>query len=103
VLSASKIDFEQWKAAIFNQMLTAASVEGEAGLKKFQSYIETAMNLGLDMIQFNVLNKDQLRDAQVHPKEYENLVVRVSGFNAHFVDLTKFVQDAFIDRSQHNL
>jgi benzylsuccinate synthase len=103
ILSASKIDFGKWKAAIFNQMLTNSSVEGDAGSKKFQSYIETAMHLGLDMIQFNVLDKAKLKDAQVHPENYENLVVRVSGFNAHFVDLAKFVQDAFIERSQHNL
>jgi benzylsuccinate synthase len=103
VLSASRIDFEQWKAAIFNQMLTASSVEGEAGLKKFQNYVETAMDLGLDMIQFNILNKETLKMAQKNPERYQNVVVRVSGFNAHFVDLAKFVQDAIIERSQHNL
>ncbi len=103
ILSASKIELEKWKAAIFNQMLTTSSVEGEAGLRKFQNYIETAMNLGLDTIQFNVLDKAVLRKAQQQPEQYQNLVVRVSGFNAHFIDLAKFVQDAIIDRSQHNL
>lgn len=103
ILSASKIDFEKWKAAIFNQMLTTSSVEGEAGLKKFQNYVETAMDLGLDMIQFNVLDKEVLKKAQQNPEQYQNLVVRVSGFNAHFVDLAKFVQDAIIERSQHQI
>ncbi len=103
VLSASNIEFEKWKAAIFNQMLTVSSLAGEAGLKKFQNYVETAMDLGLDMIQFNVLDKEKLRLAQKQPEKYPNLVVRVSGFNAHFIDLAKFVQDAIIDRSQHNL
>jgi len=103
ILSASKIDFEKWKAAIFNQMLTVSSVEGEVGLKKFQNYIETAMDLGLDMVQFNILDKAILKKAQGNPEEYQNLVVRVSGFNAHFVDLAKFVQDAIIERSQHQL
>jgi len=41
--------------------------------------------------------------AQKDPEKYQNLVVRVSGFNAHFVDLAKFVQDAIIDRTEHAL
>jgi pyruvate-formate lyase len=84
-------------------MLTMSSVQGEAGLAKFQNYVETAMSLGLDMIQFNVLDKKMLKQAQDTPEEFPNLVVRVSGFNAHFVDLAKFVQDAVIERSQHQL
>ena len=103
VLSTSKIDFEKWKAAIFNQKLNPSSVAGEPGLKKFQNYIETAMDLGLDMIQFNVVDKGMLVAAQKDPEKYQNLVVRVSGFNAHFVDLAKFVQDAIIERTEHAL
>lgn len=103
VLSASKIDCRKHKANVFNQKLTPASVAGEAGLKKLQSYMEAAMNLGLDMIQFNVVDKKTLEDAQAHPEKYPDLVVRVSGFNAHFVDLNKFVQDSVIERSEHAL
>ncbi len=103
VLSTSKVDFKKWKAAIFNQKLNPSSVAGEAGLNKFQSYIETAMDLGLDMIQFNVVDKGLLMAAQKNPEKYQSLVVRVSGFNAHFVDLATFVQDAIIDRTEHAL
>ncbi|MFC1916142.1 pyruvate formate lyase family protein [Chloroflexota bacterium] len=103
VLSTSKIDSEKWKAAIFNQKLTPSSIAGEAGLRKFQSYIETALSLGLDMIQFNVVDSKVLKEAQKHPEQYQNLVVRVSGFNAHFVDLAKFVQDSIIERTEHSL
>ncbi|MBA7502804.1 Benzylsuccinate synthase alpha subunit [subsurface metagenome] len=103
ILSASKVDFEKWKAAIFNQKVTPSSIEGESGLRKFQNYIETAMLLGLDMIQFNVVDSKMLKEAQKHPEQYQNLVVRVSGYNAHFVDLAKFVQDAVIERTEHAL
>ena len=103
ILSASKIDFEEWRSAIFNQKLTPSSIEGESGLRKFQNYIETALTLGLDTIQFNVVDSRMLREAQQHPEQYPNLVVRVSGFNAHFVDLAKFVQDAVIERTEHAL
>jgi len=101
ILSASKVDFEKWKACIFNQKLTPSSVEGEVGLTKFQNYIETALTLGLDMIQFNVVDSALLREAQRHPEQYANLVVRVSGYNARFADLAKFVQDAIIERTEH--
>ena len=61
------------------------------------------MSLGLDTVQFNVVDSALLRDAQEHPDKYPQLVVRVSGFNAHFVDLAKFVQDSVIERTEHSL
>ncbi|MFC2065849.1 pyruvate formate lyase family protein [Chloroflexota bacterium] len=103
VLSASKIDARKQKANIFNQKLTPPSVAGEAGLKKFQNYIETAMDLGLDMIQFNITDAKTLKAAQEHPEEYANLVVRISGYNARFIELNKFVQDSVIERTEHKL
>lgn len=103
ILSAAKIDHRKQKANIFNQKLTPACLEGEAGIKKFRDYVVTALNLGLDMIQFNVVDAETLRAAQVHPEQYRDLVVRVSGYNARFVELDKFVQDAIIERTQHSL
>ncbi|MFC2002202.1 pyruvate formate lyase family protein, partial [Chloroflexota bacterium] len=103
ILSAAKIDSQRQKANIFNQKLSPSSVEGESGLRKLQNYIETAMTLGLDMVQFNVVDAETLREAQRHPEQYKTLVVRVSGYNARFADLNKFVQDAVIARSAHAL
>ena len=103
ILSASKIDFTKWKAAIFNQKVNPSTVAGEAGLVKFENYMDAAMDMGLDMIQFNVIDKKTLIAAQNEPAKYEDLVVRVSGFNSHFIDLSKFVQDAVIERTEHML
>jgi pyruvate-formate lyase len=103
VLSASKIDSQKQKANVFNQKFTPSSVEGESGLKKFQSYIETAMDLGLDMAQFNIVDAATLRAAQTEPEKHSNLVVRVSGYNARFVELHKFVQDTIIERTEYEL
>ncbi len=103
ILSASKIDARKQKANIFNQKFSPSSVAGESGLKKFMDYTTTAMKLGLDMIQYNVIDGITLRDAQKHPEKYPNLIVRVSGYNANFVELDKFVQDAVIERTQHSL
>lgn len=103
ILSASKIDSRKQKGNVFNQKLSPSSVEGEAGLKKFQDYVTTTMNLGLDMIQFNVIDAKTLREAQMHPEKYQNLLVRISGYNANFVELDKFVQDAVIERTEHSI
>ncbi len=103
ILSASKIDASKQKANIFNQKLSPSSIEGKAGLQKFHDYVNAAMNLGLDMIQFNIVDAATLTDAQTHPEKHQNLVVRVSGYNANFVEMDRFVQDAVIKRTEHNL
>jgi benzylsuccinate synthase len=103
VLSASKIDSRRQKANIYNQKFTPTTMEGKAGLKKFENYVVSSLDLGLDMIQFNVVDRTNLIEAQKHPENYPNLVVRVSGYNANFVELDKFVQDAVIERTQHNM
>ncbi|UCG67030.1 MAG: hypothetical protein JSW12_08600 [Deltaproteobacteria bacterium] len=103
IVSASKIDAKKQKANIFNQKFSPSSLEGEAGLKKFQDYVTAAMNMGLDMLQFNVVDAASLRDAQNHPEKYPNLVVRISGYNANFVEMDKYVQDAVIKRTEHSL
>jgi formate C-acetyltransferase len=103
ILSASKIDARKQKANIFNQKLSPSSLEGEVGLQKFKDYVTASMNLGLDMIQFNVVDVATLKKAQKQPEKYPDLVVRVSGYNAIFVELDDFVQEAVIERTQHSL
>jgi pyruvate-formate lyase len=103
ILSASKIDARKQKANIFNQKLSPSSLEGEVGLQKFKDYVTASMNLGLDMIQFNVVDVATLKKAQKQPEKYPDLVVRVSGYNANFVELDDFVQEAVIERTQHSL
>ena len=103
IVSASKIDARKHKANIFNQKFSPSSIEGKAGLKKFKDYTTAAMNMGLDMLQFNVVDAATLRDAQNHPEKYPNLVVRISGYNANFVEMDKYVQEAVIKRTEHSL
>jgi pyruvate-formate lyase len=103
ILSASKIDARKQKANIFNQKLSPSCLEGKQGLQKFHDYVTAAMNLGLDMIQFNIVDAATLRDAQRHPERYRDLAVRVSGYNAKFVEMDTFVQDAVIKRTEHDL
>lgn len=103
VISASKIDHRKQKANIFNQKFSPNSIQGTAGREKLRDYVTASMNLGLDMIQFNVVDGKVLKEAQKTPERYKDLVVRISGYNAHFVELDKFVQDAVIERTEHML
>ncbi|MCW7753346.1 choline trimethylamine-lyase [Desulfobotulus sp. H1] len=70
--------------------------EGENGII---TLIRTACMLGNGEMQFNYLDNDVLLDAQKHPEKYRDLVVRVAGYSAFFVELCKDVQDEIISRT----
>ena len=54
-------------------------------------------------VQFNVVNGDILRKAQKNPENYHNLVVRIAGFSAYFVDMTPAMQEDIISRAEHTI
>jgi len=54
-------------------------------------------------VQFNVVDSKMLKDAQLHPENYRDLVVRVAGFSAYWVEMSKALQDQVIWRTEHNL
>jgi formate C-acetyltransferase/4-hydroxyphenylacetate decarboxylase large subunit len=62
--------------------------------------IKTFFDLGGYFIQFNVVDSKMLRDAQRHPERYRELLVRVAGFTAYWVELSKSVQDEIIQRTE---
>ncbi|GAG75780.1 unnamed protein product, partial [marine sediment metagenome] len=64
------------------------------------TFITSAFDLGIGHIQFNVVDKATLLDAQLHPEKYTNLIVRVAGFSAYFIYLAKPVQDDIIRRAE---
>ena len=53
-------------------------------------------------VQFNVVDKETLLDAQAHPENYKDLLVRVAGYSTQFVNLSKSMQDAIIARTEHS-
>ena len=54
-------------------------------------------------VQFNVVDRQTLLDAQKHPENYKHLVVRVAGYSAMFTELSRPIQDDIINRSEHTL
>jgi pyruvate formate-lyase/glycerol dehydratase family glycyl radical enzyme len=87
----------------FNMKFHPTALKGPEGARKFLSMIKTYMDLGGYHVQFNCVSSEVLRDAQLNPENYRNLVVRVAGFSAFFITLDKLVQDEIISRSQLSL
>ena len=83
---------------IFDVMLHASSVSGEKGLKAFRALCEEYFAAGGCGLNLNVQSVEELKDAQLHPEKYENLQVRVAGWNIRWNDIPKHEQDGFIRR-----
>jgi formate C-acetyltransferase len=78
-----------------------SALEGEEGLAKLMAFVRTYLDQGGFHLQFNVIDSQILRDAQKHPEQYRDLVVRVWGFSAYFVTLTSDYQENVIARAEH--
>ncbi|MCQ2444751.1 MAG: hypothetical protein MJ061_04590, partial [Mailhella sp.] len=65
-------------------------------------FIRTWCDLKLWHLQFNVLNQETLIAAQKDPQKYRNLIVRVAGYSAYFVDLSADLQNDLIARTDHD-
>ena len=69
--------------------------------KKLVDFIRTYFSLGGMHVQFNILTREKLLDAQMNPEKHRNLVVRVAGYSAFFVELDKDIQDEIISRTMY--
>ena len=90
-------------ARLFNVKLSPQVVAGEKGLQDLMSLVRSFCDLKLWHLQFNIVNSDILRDAQKNPEKYRNLLVRVAGYSAYFVDLSPQLQNEIINRTEHEL
>ena len=73
------------------------------GLKRFVNMIDQYFAMGGNQMQFNVVSKKTLLDAQKNPDKYANLLVRVAGYSAYFTQLSKDVQEDIIARTEEKL
>lgn len=100
--SASKIDTSRTVNGIaFNCKFTAAAVADERGLSKWADLVRTYILLKGQAVQYNIIDGESLKNAQKHPEEYKDLIVRTGGFSAFFVELNKETQDTIIARTEH--
>ena len=85
---------------LLNQKFHPSALEGMKGLSKFVSLIRSYFDQKGMHVQFNVVTKETLLDAQAHPENYKTLVVRVAGYSALFTTLSKSLQDDIINRTE---
>ncbi len=70
---------------------------------KFKAFLRAYARNGGTALQVNILDAEMLKDAQRHPENYRNLLVRVTGYNAYFTSIGKELQDEIIARESHQL
>lgn len=88
----------------FNVKLVPGSTDSrEKSVQTMASYVKTYCQLGGMQMQFNVVSSAVLKDAMLHPENYRNLLVRISGYNAYFVTLNKEQQLELIERAEYGL
>lgn len=99
--SAAKIETLQTFNHLLNQKFPPAYLEGDFK-PVFANYLRTWGELGISHVQFNVVGRDTLLAAQQHPEQYSDLIVRVAGYSAYFVDLSWGLQDSIIARTEQS-
>ncbi|MFH1484881.1 MAG: pyruvate formate lyase family protein, partial [Chloroflexota bacterium] len=101
--SALNADFTDALVAILNQKFPLTLVKNPEAMQKVGALTTTFINNGGLHIQFNFVDRNVLLDAKKHPERYRDLVVRVAGYSAYFVNLTPEVQDEILSRTEQHL
>ncbi len=101
ILSVTKIDASAFCGdAALDLGLLPSAVSGEDGLEAMYGLLMTFVKRGGHALQINVFNADTLRDAQAHPDKYQDLQIRVCGWNVLWNDICKKEQDGFIRQAE---
>lgn len=99
--SVARLDhFIVSNGTLFNQKFHPSALAGREGLEKFTALIHSYFDQKGMHMQFNVVDRDTLLDAQKNPEKYKHLVVRVAGYSALFTTLSRSLQDDIIRRTE---
>lgn len=102
MMSVAKLNhLEATNGALLNIKLHPSAVKGAEGLKNLCALTDAFFLMGAQHVQYNVVDSAVLRDAQVHPENYQDLVVRVAGFSVLFTTLDAVLQNDIIARTEH--
>jgi formate C-acetyltransferase len=99
---ATSLACKEKGANLINMKFSPANLAGEAGTHRLMQIIRTWCNLKLWHVQFNIINRDTLLAAQADPEKYRDLVVRIAGYCAYFVELTPMQQAEILARTEEN-
>ncbi|MCB2305643.1 glycyl radical protein [Clostridium estertheticum] len=99
--SVAKLDhFIASNGTLLNQKFHPGSIQGSGGLKNLASLVRSFFDQKGMHVQFNIIDKETLVEAQKDPSKYRDLVVRVAGYSAQFITLDKAIQDDIIKRTE---
>ncbi len=99
--SVSRLDhYIASNGTLFNQKFHPSALSGKTGLENFVGLIRSYFDQKGSHMQFNVVSRETLLDAQKHPDQYKHLVVRVAGYSALFTTLSRSLQDDIIRRTE---
>ena len=102
IKSLGKLDQTKSGGTLLNMRFVPALLKREEDQKKLASLIRTYFKLGGHHIQFNIVDTATLHDAQQHPDEYRDLLVRVAGYSDYFNDMTEQLQNEIIARTEND-
>ncbi len=97
--SVAKVQKNQ-KANLLNQRLSVPIMRSIHGFNIWKSYMDVWEELNIDHVQFNVVSTAEMKAAQKEPEKHQDLIVRVSGFSARFVDIPTYGQNTIIARNE---
>ena len=101
--SVSRLDLgDASNGTLLNQKFHPSALAGEMGLEKFVAYLRGFFDQKGMHVQYNVISRETLLDAQAHPENYKTLVVRVAGYSALFTTLSRSLQDDIISRTEQS-
>ncbi len=99
--SAAKMDHVKTGGTLLNMKFTPGLVATEEGLDKWAHLVRSYFKMDGHHVQFNVVTAATLREAQAHPEQHRDLIVRVAGYSDYFCDLSAELQDEIIARTEH--
>lgn len=103
IRSSSKVDHSRIRGGLLNLKFHPSALEGERGSRNLLALVKTYFESPGFHVQFNVVDSEMLRDAMEHPESYRDLVVRVAGFSAYWVEMSRPLQEQVIWRTEHGL
>jgi formate C-acetyltransferase len=103
IRSALKINQLPYQSTLLNMKFHPSALKTHEDMKKLISLVKTYFAMGGKHIQFNIVDKAVLEDAQKKPEQHKDLIVRVAGYSAYFVQLGSVIQKEVIGRTEHQL
>ncbi|MCL5058813.1 MAG: glycyl radical protein [Actinobacteria bacterium] len=100
--SVAKINSEGQKANLLNQRLSQPQMRSKHGFNIWLAYMNTWFDLDIDHVQFNVVSTEEMKDAQREPEKHGDLIVRIAGYSARFVDINTYQQNTIISRTEQD-